>query len=156
MKSIYMLIIGVILGAVITMVVLYTSAPGMMLLEDESPYGFQETISRLEAATEAQGWKIPAKHDLQKSMKKFGHDIAPVTVIELCHPDLATRILSSDDERVVSSLMPCRLAVYEKHGKVYVSRMNSKLMAKPMGGLVNEVMSEASAQNEEILKSIIQ
>ena len=70
--------------------------------------------------------------------------------------DHAEKILKEGDERIVSSLMPCRVAIYEKpDGKVYISRMNSGLMAKTMGGIIAEVMSTASKENEEILNAII-
>ncbi len=89
-------------------------------------------------------------------MAKFGKTVKPVKVFELCHPDHAEKILKKGDERIVTSLMPCRVSIYEKNnGKVYVSRMNSGLMAKPMGGIIDEVMSAASKENEEILKAII-
>ncbi|MCD4829070.1 MAG: DUF302 domain-containing protein [Candidatus Cloacimonetes bacterium] len=128
----------------------------MMLSEDESPYGFDETIEILTQSVDDHGWTIPKTHNLQRSMAKFGHEVLPVTVIELCHPDHANRILQEDDERIVATLMPCRVAVYEKSdGKVYISRMNSGMLAGMMGGLIAEVMSLAAAQNEEILQPVL-
>ncbi|MEA1972585.1 MAG: DUF302 domain-containing protein [Candidatus Cloacimonadota bacterium] len=149
-------IIGILIGFILAGVIMYNVMPGMMLLEDESPFGFEETVETLTKSIEVHEWKIPHVHDLKKSMKKFGHDIQEVKVFEVCHPDHAVKILKLDDERIVSTLMPCRIAVYEKSdGKTYVSRMNSSLMAKPMGGIIAEVMSVAAAQNEEIMKPII-
>ena len=69
----------------------------------------------------------------------------------MCRPDLAATILAEDDARLVSSLMPCRVAVYEtSNGDVILSRMNTALMSKMFGGLVTEMMSEATAQTEQI------
>ena len=148
-------LVGLVLGILLTGIIGYSVAPGMMMLEDESQYGFEETVAKLKESTKKQGWSIPTVHDLQKSMKKFGHDIAPVQVFELCHPDHASKILKASDERIVSSLMPCRVAVYEKNGKVFVSRMNSGMMAGMMGGLIAEVMQAAASENEVILEPII-
>ena len=155
-KYILVGIIGFIIGIVVTGVAMYNMAPGMMLLEDESKFGFEETVTQLEASIEANDWKLPAVHDLQKSMKKFGIEVNPVKVFELCHPDHAGKVLKEGDERIVSSLMPCRVAIYEKpDGKTYISRMNSRLMAKPMGGIISEVMTDAASENENILDAII-
>ena len=155
-KNLMFGVIGLIVGAFIMMIVIYNVAPGMMLLEDQSKFGFEETVTRLTESVENHGWKIPKVHDLQESMNKFGISVLPVKVFELCHPDHAGKILEKGDERIVSTLMPCRVAIYEKpDGKVYLSRMNSKLMAKPMGGIIAEVMSVAAIQNEEILESVI-
>jgi uncharacterized protein (DUF302 family) len=89
-------------------------------------------------------------------MAKFNKEVKAVKVYELCHPDHSGRILSESDERIVSSMMPCRVAIYEKDdGKIYVSRMNSGMMAKAMGGLIAEVMADAFQENEIILDAVI-
>ncbi|MEN8229354.1 MAG: DUF302 domain-containing protein [Bacteroidota bacterium] len=150
-------ILGFVLGLVLAFFILYKAAPGMMLLEDESKYAtFEETVTKFEQSVKDHNWKIPTIHDLQNTMAKFGKDVKAVKVFELCHPDHAGKILEKSDERVVSSLMPCRVAIYEKEdGKVYISRMNSGLMASTMNGVIPEVMKEASKQNEEILEAIL-
>jgi len=148
--------IGFIIGVVITGLIIYSMAPGMMMLEDVSPYGFDETVAKFETSVKSNGWKIPKIHDLQKTMKKFGKDVKAVKVFELCHPDHAGKILAKSDERLVSSLMPCRVAFYEKEdGKVYISRMNSSLMASMMDGIIPEVMDEAAKDTEKILKAVL-
>ncbi len=79
-----------------------------------------------------------------------------VTVIELCNVDLAGDILTGDENRIVSSMMPCRVAVYEtSDGSVIVSRMNTGLMSSVFGGKVQEVMAMATDQTELILGSVI-
>ena len=147
---------GLVVGVLITLFTMFQMAPGMMILEDESKYGFEESVTKFEESVKKHGWKMPAVHDLQKTMAKFGYDVKSVKVFELCHPDHAKKILEADNERIVSSMMPCRVAIYEKKdGKTYVSRMNSGLMAKTMSDLVDEVMADASSENEEILKAIL-
>ena len=43
----------------------------------------------------------------------------------------------------------------EDNGKVYISRMNSGLMASAMTGIIPEVMDDAAKENEEILDAVI-
>ena len=149
-------LIGFVLGVLVTGVVMYKMAPDMMMLEDVSPYNFEETVAKFEESVKAHGWKIPTVHDLQKTMKKHGKDVRSVKVIELCHPDHAGRILAESEERIVSSLMPCRVAFYEKEdGKVYISRMNSSLMASMMAGIIPEVMDIAAKDTEKMLKAVL-
>ena len=103
------------------------------------------------------GWKIPHVNDLQATMHKFGKEVRQVKVYEICQPDHAFKILSQDDERIVSSLMPCRVAIYEKSdGSVYVSRMNSGLLSRPMNKIIRSTMSDAAAETEQILADIIE
>jgi uncharacterized protein (DUF302 family) len=97
-------------------------------------------------------WKLLGEHDLQAKMKANGFDVLEVRVFDICKPAYASRILDKDAERIVSPLMPCRVAVYKKSdGKTYISRMNSGLMARPLKGIVPVVMGKAAADVEEIL-----
>lgn len=127
-----------------------------MFVESETKYNFEETVKLLTETITSNGWKISVVHDLQESMKKAGKEVLPVKVFELCNPKHSYRLLSKDDERLYSSLMPCRLSVYEKSdGKVYISRMNSVILSKQIGGLVEEVMTDAANETEGFLNTVI-
>ena len=126
-----------------------------MFLENESKYNFAETVVKLTAEIEKKTWKVSAVHDLQETLKKNGTEVLPIKVFALCHPKHSSKILLKDDERIVSSLMPCRVSVYEKsNGKSYISRMNTGVLAKSIGGIIEEVMIASSKEVEEILSSL--
>jgi len=128
----------------------------VMFLENESKYNFDETVEKLKAEIEKKTWKVITVHDLQETMKKNGAEVLPVKVFALCHPKHSGKILAKDDERIVSSLMPCRVSVYEKSdGKTYISRMNTGVLAKSFGGIVEEVMQDSTQEVEEILSPLI-
>ncbi len=147
---------GIIAGMAIALLILWQNAPKVMIIEDASPYNFTTTAAKLEESVTKEGWKIAAVHDLQKSMKKYNKEVLPVKVYEICHPDHAEKILAQSEERVVSSLMPCRVAVYEKaDGTTYISRMNTGLMGKMMEGIVPEVMDAASLESENIITRVL-
>lgn len=149
------LIAGLVLGGVITSYILFKISPGIILKENVSRYNFEQSVETLEKAILESGtWRIPAKHDLQATLLKNGKDeVNNVIVFEICNPDLAEKILKTDDERVVSNMMPCRIAVYDKtDGKTYFSRMNSGLLAKPMGKITREQMQIAADDVERFLE----
>lgn len=155
-KTIITAAAGLVAGLVLTMAVVWFSAPALMLKEDVSRYDFAESLQVFEQTALANGWKIPTTHDMQKTMHSFGKDVLAGYVFELCHPVHAYEILSRDNERIVMSMMPCRVAIYERSdGKVYVSRMNTSLMGKMMGGVVPRVMKQASAESEQIINALI-
>jgi len=117
-----------------------------LLLEHESKLGFDETVDQLNTILPTDGWNISNIHDLQKALKKNGKSTLPVKVFELCNAKYSSKILEVDDIRSVSLMMPCRISVYEKsNGKTYITLMNSKPIAKAMGGIVDVAMSEAQA-----------
>jgi uncharacterized protein (DUF302 family) len=147
---------GILAGILLSFTIIYFSAQGIMLKEKSVNLSFAEADSLFQKTTIEKGWKIATIHDLQATMKKFDKDVKSVKVYELCHPEHAYKILSQDAERIVSSLMPCRISIYEKSdGKVYVSWMNTGLMGSVMEGVVPEVMSDASRESKEIIDVLL-
>jgi len=153
-KGLGLLIIGLLVGVTGTALAIFYSSPGIILNEEQSKYSFEESLEILEAEVTEGGWKIPVKHDLQAILLKNGKEkVNKVVVLEICNPDLAEKILLTDDERIVSNMMPCRISLYEKSdGKTYFSTMNSGLLAKPMGKVAREQMKIASNDMERFLE----
>jgi len=126
-----------------------------LFFETKSKYGFDETVQKLSEIASGSGWKLIHVHDLQETMRKNGKEVLPVKVIEICKPDYAYRLLSEDDQRVYSNMMPCRVSVYEREdGLTYLSRINSALMASQIGGVVQEVMTAAFADAEQFIEKV--
>ena len=127
-----------------------------MFMESASKFGFDETVSKLSEVAAAKGWKVLITHNLQESLKKNGYEVLPVSVMEICNPKHSARLLELDNERIYSNMMPCRISVYEKSdGKTYVSRMNSGMLAGQIGGIVEEVMTAATDDMEEMIKVVL-
>ena len=151
------IIIGIVSGVVIGLLIAFFVAPSLMFREDINGKDFDATVAKLEKEIEERGWKTPVVHDLQATMKKFGKDVRSVKVLEICHPDLSYQILSQSEEKIVSSMMPCRISVYEKEdGSVWISRMNSGFLAKPMSPVIRKTMSAAAADVEEIIAEVME
>lgn len=155
MKGLTMFLAGLAIGIVVTIVVIIALLPKQMFVVNESKLGFEETVAAIEQSAKDNQWSMPHQYDLQATMKKHGFTVNPVKVFSLCKPEHAYQILSSDNDRLVSALMPCRVAVYEKEGKTYVSMLNSGLFSKFMGKKVKTVMGAASTENIEILAPIV-
>jgi len=151
------IIIGVVAVLIIGLFILYFSAPALMFRENRNRYDFDTTVARIEEVVQEKGWKIPHVHDLQETMKKFDKEVRSVKVFDICHPEHSYEILSRNDERIVSNMMPCRIAVYEKEdGSVWISRMNSGFMAKPLSKVVRRTMTAAARDVEEIIAEVLQ
>jgi len=147
---------GFIFGLLIMGLITYSLAADIMMVENESKYSFEETVEKIQQASVEKGWKIPAIHRIDKSVNKLGHYSLPLAVIELCKPDHAAKVLQDDDDKVVTSMMPCRVSIYEtKSGKVIVSRMNSGLVSQVFSKTVTETMEAATKDTEEIFASVI-
>ena len=150
------LIIGLLAGILAGILIAFFVSPSLMFRDDRYAGDFESATRKLEAAVEKAGWKTPAVHDLQATMKKFDKDVRKVNVYAVCNPDHAYEILSRDKERMVSNMMPCRIAVYEKKdGSVWISRMNSGLMSRPMSPVIRRTMSAAAEDVEKIIKEVL-
>jgi len=155
-KTLITAVIGIVIGAVLTAVVAVAAAPKLMILEDDSKYGFDVTIEMIRTSAVANEWKIPTVHMLHDAVSPYGYEVDRVAVIELCQPHHAAKILADDASRQVTSLMPCRVSVYEtSDGRVVISRMNTGLIAQVFGGIIAEVMAEATLDNEKILTAVL-
>lgn len=149
-------ITALIAGALLMGFIGFYSLPGLMMLEDETKYDFETTVQVFEDKVNEAGWSILITHDMQETLKGHGHDVKSVKIFELCSSKYSAEILKLDDERIVSPLMPCRVAIYEKsNGKTYIARMDSELLARPFGGVINEVMQQAASEIEDVIVQVI-
>jgi uncharacterized protein (DUF302 family) len=154
-NTLVMFLMGLIVGVGLTILAIVVIVPKQMFIVKESLLGFDQTIVAIEKSAADNQWGIPFKYDLQATLKGKGFEVQPVNVISLCKPVFANEILSDNNERLVSALMPCRVAVYEKEGKTYVSMLNAALFAKFLNKKSKQVMSQASEENEKILAPLI-
>lgn len=126
-----------------------------MFIEYESNLDFNSTIEAITASAEKNKWSVPHIYDLQATMKKHNYEVESVKVFSLCKPEHAFQILSGNDERVASALMPCRVSVYQKNGKTHVSMINAGFLSKFMGKKIKDIMDAASEENKLILSPVI-
>lgn len=151
-------IVALLAGSLITGVAGFYALPSLMVQEDQSPHDFETTTALFEQEIEDSGWSLVTTHDMQKTMEKHGYeDVDQIKIYELCNAGHASEILTRSDERIVSPMMPCRVAIYEKaDGNTYINRMNSGLIAKPFGGVVSGVMQEAAAETEVVIEAVLE
>ena len=155
-KKIIAILISIISGAIAGALVVTLLVSPKMMLENESRYDFETTLTTVKQSTEAAGWSIPAVHDLQKSLAKAGKEVNQVKVFAICNPEHSVKILAGDEERIYSNMMPCRVSVYTKSdGKTYISRLNIPGMTKGMPQEVKSAMKAAYKDMENILSGIV-
>ena len=144
-------VIGALFGAAIAMVISAGVMPKLMLKEQVSPLGYEETIAHIQNNVTNGGWKVSALMRLDKSLAKEGKEVLPVASFKICQPDYAEQVLVDDSARFLSVMMPCSIAVYEKaDGKTYISTMNSALMGRLFGGTAQKVMGGPVARETEL------
>jgi len=159
MKNIIIgLLVGIILGGIICGFVFWKTMPNLMLTITKSKYGFDDTYSLIEDSIVDHNWDIQRVYDIEECMRTFGHDsITNIMIFSICKPDNVATILKNDDDKKVTAIMPCRIAIYEdSNGDTYVSRLNISLMSKMFGGVIEDVMQGVAADEKNILDGIVE
>ncbi|HHE33126.1 MAG TPA: DUF302 domain-containing protein [Chlorobaculum parvum] len=152
------LLIGLVVGILLTAGAGWMMMPGMMLKEYQSPYGVEETVETIKANAMAEGWVVAGVMPIDKSVRKHGGgELPPVRLVNLCEANHAYNILKGDDTKIVSVMMPCTISVYQKaDGNTYVGAMNAGLMGKMFGGIVAEVMGGTVAEQQKQFINFVQ
>lgn len=147
---------GFVVGVVAMMLTAFSAAPKLMIVEDQSLFNFEDTVEMIKTTAAQQNWKVPTVHMIHDAVSPYGYQVDRVAVIELCQPHHAGKILAEDRGKIVTSMMPCRVSVYEtSDNRVIVSRMNTGLVAQAFGGTVASVMADATQESEAILTSVL-
>lgn len=121
-------------------------------IENQSPFNYVETLTRLTEEFEKNSWSVSHFYDLQETLKSHNKDVLPVSVFSICKPDFSSKVLEKNHKRIISPMMPCRVSVYEKEdGKTYVSRMKTDVFASGFKGVVGSVMLDSAEEVEEML-----
>lgn len=150
------IIVGLIIGSLLTGIVAWNAMPNMMLQIHKSKLNFEETVAMIEKTAKAKGWSCPKIYNIQGSLQKEGYDMNKLKIISLCHPKYASTILSQDENKRISAFMPCRVGVYEDAaGQVFVAEVNMGLMSKMFGGNIGQVLSSVAVEEKQIVASVL-
>jgi uncharacterized protein (DUF302 family) len=73
---------------------------------------------------------VLATHDLQALFGMKGFTCEPASIVEICNESFGSRLLAADPE--MSLMMPCKICVYVKAGRVHISALRPRLMGQFM------------------------
>lgn len=129
-----------------------TAAMPPMFLESTSPVDIAKTLDAFKAEVKAAGWTILGEHNMAGILSTKGYTLHPVIVIEICSGKYSAQLLARDETRYVTSMIPCRVAIYQTSDrKVIISRMNTAMFASMMQGVVAEVIKQSGSDVEAII-----
>lgn len=145
---------GVVLGLLLSMGLAYSMMSKLMFTETLSPFGFEETVARIQHNIQntGNGWELAGLRNPARAVQGDGGNVLPVMMIEACSTLYSKPILRDDTVRFLSILMPCKISVYKKNdGNIYIATMNAGLMGKMFGPLVGGVMSQVAQDQKKFL-----
>lgn len=121
-----------------------------------SRLGLEETVAAVRAAAEKRQWRLAPTVDMGASMSQSGVKDAPhMKVIPTCPRDANERIAKVTAGK--SPPLPCRITVFaDQSGKVHLIKFNTAHFAKAAKGELATLMAEIAAEEESLLKGIVE
>jgi uncharacterized protein (DUF302 family) len=126
----------------------------------ESKYSVEDTVARIQYHVEnsVDGWKVIGVKKPGKAIAKAfpGTKMPKVSLIEVCSPKHAKRIIENYNTRGMSIMMPCTVSVYESVNTngmptVMIRSMRAGLMGYLFGRQVYSVMKDVAADQNVFL-----
>ena len=91
-----------------------------MLYVQEVMGSVDDIVGKIERIAKDNDFGVLDIHDLKKKMAAKGVDFTPeCRIIEICNPNMAKEVL--ENNMVISTVLPCRISVYEEDGKVKIA-----------------------------------
>ncbi len=136
--------------------ILLSHAQTQMFLQTESPKSLPETVKIFKEEVTAGGWSILNTTNMAGILSEKGYTLSPVLIFDVCSGKYSAQILSKDEHRFVTPLMPCRVSIYQTgQGKVIIARLNAKSMVPMFSAELGEIMLKSSAEVEKIIEKTI-
>lgn len=103
-----------------------------LIIRRETTTAIDEVCQRIPAAAQKYKFGVIGTHDLKEKMTSKGVPFdRECRVFEVCNPQQAKNILSLSME--MSSVLPCRIAVYEDAGHTVLATIKPTLLVEMFG-----------------------
>lgn len=112
---------------------------------------FDSAVEAVQAQIAANGFRVLYIHDVQKDVAEKGFTLSPFKIIELCNAKYATEFLNAEIK--IGLCMPCKINVYQKDGKTYISTMQPGTILPQFFPQAN--LGGAPQEIDKILRDII-
>lgn len=115
----------------------------------ETSKSVAEATASVQEKAGQKGFTVLGAHDLEAIFGRKGFQHLPVRVVEICNEEFGSHLLWVDP--MLALMMPCKIAVYAKNGKTYISALRPRAMGDYIPQL--EPLAE---QGDSIICSIVE
>ena len=103
---------------------------------------FEKAVSSVLEAIKKRGLRILHTHDIGGMLTSTGFSVDPLKIVEFCSEEFARELLRTDVK--MSLMMPCKISIYVKDGKTYISTLRPRAIGDFYSGLMQVAEQEDS------------
>ena len=120
----------------------------------EVPLGFDEAVTKIEAALKTEGFGVLCQIDIQAKLKeKLGVEFGKYVILGACNPPIAHKALTIEPR--IGLLLPCNVVVRQEGQAVRVEAIEPYAMVEMFPDKdLNEVAAEASDKLRRAIAAI--
>jgi len=98
---------------------------------------FDAAVSAVEHSTTEKGFRVLHTHDVAATLAEKSFAREPLKIVEVCNARYASDALNQDVN--VAVMLPCRIVIYTKDGKTFISTVRPSALADfyPDSGIEN-------------------
>lgn len=123
-----------------------------MLINVETTKDFDKVVQDVQEASKAKGYGVMSVYEVHNILQSKGFPIDyRCTIVEICNPRVASQMLSTDAK--LSTVVPCKISVVEKDGKVILSTLAFTYVFSQYGV---QGLEELAKSVEEDIKAIME
>jgi uncharacterized protein (DUF302 family) len=101
---------------------------------------FDKAVNSVLEVIKKKGLRVLHIHDISKMLASAGFSIEPLSIVEFCSEKFASELLHTDVK--ISLIMPCKINVYVKDGKTYISTLRPRAIGDFYSDLMYAVEQE--------------
>ncbi len=103
-----------------------------IIFERKTDKNFDKAVEDLKASLKEKTFGVLVELNLKDKLQERGQDFnTNFLVLEVCNPVKAKAVLDKKIE--VGYMLPCKMAVYEKNGEVWMGMQNPKMLIDLIG-----------------------
>jgi uncharacterized protein (DUF302 family) len=85
-----------------------------------------EAVQAVIDSTHAHGFKVQYVHDVAETLAVKGFHRDPVTIVEMCNAEYASKVLEKDVR--IALMLPCPIVVYDQGDETFIATMRPTLI----------------------------